>query len=80
MYLLKEGGKDGKARVQLLGSGTILREVEAAAEMLKQDYGVDADIWSVTSFNELRREALELDAGLHRPQGRRGAGRRLRGR
>ncbi|MDL2192322.1 pyruvate dehydrogenase (acetyl-transferring), homodimeric type [Cobetia sp. LC6] len=61
MYLLKEGGKDGKARVQLLGSGTILREVEAAAEMLKQDYGVDADIWSVTSFNELRREALELD-------------------
>ena len=61
MYLLKEGAKDGKARVQLLGSGTILREVEAAAEMLKQDYGVDADIWSVTSFNELRREALELD-------------------
>ena len=65
MYLLKEGGKDGKARVQLLGSGTILREVEAAAEMLKQDYGVDADIWSVTSFNELRREALEQIGRAH---------------
>ncbi|WP_158774793.1 pyruvate dehydrogenase (acetyl-transferring), homodimeric type [Cobetia sp. L2A1] len=61
MYLLKEGATDGKARVQLMGSGTILREVEAAAVMLKDDYGVDADIWSVTSFNELRREALEFD-------------------
>ncbi|WP_106477506.1 pyruvate dehydrogenase (acetyl-transferring), homodimeric type [Phytohalomonas tamaricis] len=60
MYLLKEGeGK--KARVQLLGSGTILREVEAAAELLKDDFDVAADVWSVTSFNELRREALEYD-------------------
>ncbi|MCP1367048.1 pyruvate dehydrogenase (acetyl-transferring), homodimeric type, partial [Halomonas sp. BBD48] len=60
MYLLRET-EGGKARVQLLGSGTILREVEAAAELLKDEYDIGADIWSVTSFNELRREALELD-------------------
>jgi pyruvate dehydrogenase E1 component len=62
MYLLREvAGKKGKGHVQLLGSGTILREVEAAAEILKEEYGVGSDIWSVTSFNELRREALEVD-------------------
>jgi len=60
MYLLRETQGD-KARVQLMGSGTILREVEAAAELLRDDWGVGADIWSVTSFNELRREALALD-------------------
>ncbi|GAB2792192.1 pyruvate dehydrogenase (acetyl-transferring), homodimeric type [Halomonas shantousis] len=60
MYLLRET-EGGKARVQLLGSGTILREVEAAAEMLKAEYDIGADIWSVTSFNELRREALGID-------------------
>ncbi|MGJ8515801.1 pyruvate dehydrogenase (acetyl-transferring), homodimeric type [Carnimonas bestiolae] len=60
MYLLKEASGSGP-RVQLLGSGTILREVEAAAELLRDDFGVSADIWSVTSFNELRREALEID-------------------
>ena len=51
----------GKLRVQLLGSGTILREVLAAAEMLEKDYGVPADVWSVTSFTELRREALDAE-------------------
>ncbi len=57
MYLLKKGApKNSKKVVQLLGSGTILREVIAAAELLKSDFGVDADIWSVTSFNELKRE------------------------
>ncbi|MEQ3776924.1 MAG: pyruvate dehydrogenase (acetyl-transferring), homodimeric type [Alcanivorax sp.] len=63
MYLLREGkGKTKKSpRVQLLGSGTILREVEAAAELLRDDFGVAADVWSVTSFNELRREGLRLD-------------------
>ena len=56
MYLLKKGSvKNSKKVVQLLGSGTILREVIAAAGLLK-DFGVDADIWSVTSFNELKRE------------------------
>jgi pyruvate dehydrogenase E1 component len=59
MYLLRDGGQSKKgARVQLLGCGTILREVIAAAELLKQDFGVTADIWSVTSFNELRRDGM----------------------
>ena len=54
-------GKGGKNRlkVQLLGSGTILREVIAGAELLEKDFGVSADIWSVTSFNELRRDGIE---------------------
>jgi pyruvate dehydrogenase E1 component len=57
MYLLKKGSKkNSKKVVQLLGSGTILREVIAAAEILKSEYDIDADIWSVPSFNELRRE------------------------
>ncbi|KJZ14408.1 MULTISPECIES: pyruvate dehydrogenase (acetyl-transferring), homodimeric type [unclassified Halomonas] len=60
MYLLRET-KGKKGHVQLLGSGTILREVEAAAEILAEEWGVGSDIWSVTSFNELRREALGLD-------------------
>ncbi|EKF74241.1 pyruvate dehydrogenase subunit E1 [Alcanivorax hongdengensis A-11-3] len=63
MYLLREGkAKTKKApRVQLLGAGTILREVEAAAELLRDDFGVAADVWSVTSFNELRREGIRMD-------------------
>ncbi|MGH8752475.1 MAG: pyruvate dehydrogenase (acetyl-transferring), homodimeric type [Burkholderiales bacterium] len=61
MYLFNEGQADKKApRVQLLGSGTILREVIAAAELLKQDFGVTSDIWSVTSFNQLRRDGLDV--------------------
>ena len=59
MYLLEDGGR-GKKRVRLLGSGTILREVRAAAAVLRRDYGVAVDVWSVTSFNELRREAERL--------------------
>jgi pyruvate dehydrogenase E1 component len=62
MYLLREGPRDEKApRVQLLGSGTILREVEAAADLLSADFGVAADVWSMTSFTELRREAIEAE-------------------
>ena len=64
MYLIREGaslGKRRKLKVQLLGSGTILREVLAAAELLEADYQVSADVWSVTSFNELRREGIEID-------------------
>ncbi|GAB6040535.1 pyruvate dehydrogenase (acetyl-transferring), homodimeric type [Endothiovibrio diazotrophicus] len=60
MYLLREG-ESGKQRVQLLGSGTILREAIAAAELLKADFGVEADIWSATSFTELRREGLDAE-------------------
>ena len=61
MYLFRDGG-DGKApRVQLMGSGTILREVIAAADLLQNDFGVVGDVWSVPSFTELRREGLEVD-------------------
>ena len=59
-YLLQSGGR-GKVRATLLGSGTILREVLAAAQILEKDYGVPSDIYSVTSFSELRREALEIE-------------------
>jgi len=71
MYLLKEGARRGqgargkghgeKPAVQLMGSGTILREVIAAGELLEKDFGVSADIWSVTSFNELRREGMDCE-------------------
>jgi pyruvate dehydrogenase E1 component len=60
MYPVKSGGK-GKVRVTLFGSGTILREVLAAAELLEKDYGVPADVFSVTSFSELRRNALDIE-------------------
>jgi pyruvate dehydrogenase E1 component len=55
MYLLKKGG-EGELRVQLLGSGTIFNEVIAAADLLKNDWGVEADLWGCTSFNELARD------------------------
>ena len=62
MYLLKStSAKGNKIKVQLLGSGSILREVEAAAEILSSDHGIDSDIWSVTSFNELARDGHEVD-------------------
>ncbi len=60
MYLLQKGSRK-KTRVQLLGSGAILREVIAAAELLDKDFGVAADVWSVTSFNELRRDGLDVE-------------------
>ncbi len=56
MYLLEKGTSKKKQRVQLMGSGTILQEVRAAAEILRNDFGVEADIWSMTSINELTRE------------------------
>jgi pyruvate dehydrogenase E1 component len=59
MYLLRDGGPD--AKVQLMGSGTILREVEAAADLLEADFGVKADVWSATSFTELRRDGMEAE-------------------
>jgi pyruvate dehydrogenase E1 component len=62
MYLLSEAPKRSKKpRVQLLGSGTVLREVMAAGELLKQDFDVHADVWSVTSFTELRRDGIEVE-------------------
>ncbi|WP_236171236.1 pyruvate dehydrogenase (acetyl-transferring), homodimeric type [Pseudomonas pseudonitroreducens] len=61
MYLLDEDKKDAAHHVQLLGSGTILREVEAAAKILREDFGIGADVWSVPSFNELRRDGLAVE-------------------
>jgi len=61
LYLLKKGDETSKLRVQLVGSGTILREVMAAAELLKTDFDVDADVWSATSFNELRRDGMAAE-------------------
>jgi pyruvate dehydrogenase E1 component len=63
MYLVRGGAspRSKKPRVQLLGSGTILREVLFAAELLEEDFGVLSDVWSVTSFTELRREGLEVE-------------------
>ena len=58
MYKLADGGAAKGPRVQLLGSGTILREVIAAAQMLKTDWDVTADVWSCPSFNELRRDGI----------------------
>jgi pyruvate dehydrogenase E1 component len=62
MYLFREGvGKKNAPRVQLLGCGTILREVIAAAELLQKDFGIAADVWSCPSFNELRRDGLAAE-------------------
>ena len=59
-YLFKTGGR-GKVRATLLGSGTILRECLAAAELLQREFGIPADVYSITSFSELRRDALECE-------------------
>jgi len=68
MYLLRVGSQ-GKVRVQLLGSGAILREVLAAAEILEADYDIPADVWSVTSFSELRRDGMDCDRwNMRHPQ------------
>jgi pyruvate dehydrogenase E1 component len=61
MYLLRQGDPDNRTRVQLLGSGAILREVLAAADLLASDWGIAADVWSVTSFTELRRDGLDCE-------------------
>ena len=58
MYCLR---REEEAQVQLLGSGTILREVEAAAVILREQFQLKSNVWSVTSFNELRREGLEVE-------------------
>ena len=73
MYLFERSSSKRKTRVQLLGSGTILREVIAAAEILESNYSVAADIWSVTSFNELAREGHSADrwSRLHPTEARR---------
>jgi len=61
LYLLKEGARGKGPRVQLMGSGTILREVMAAADLLREEFKVNADVWSATSFNELRRDGMSAE-------------------
>ena len=58
---VKKFNKNKKTKIQLLGSGAILREIIAAAEILEKDYKIDSDVWSVTSYNELRKEAMEVE-------------------
>jgi pyruvate dehydrogenase E1 component len=68
MYLLSPGHQGtGRPRVQLLASGVAVPWALEAQELLGQDFGVDADVWSVTSWNELRRDGLAADehAFLH---------------
>ncbi len=61
MYLLKGAAKTSGHKAQLMGSGAILREVLAGAELLEKDFGISSDVWSVTSFTELAREAQEVE-------------------
>jgi pyruvate dehydrogenase E1 component len=60
MYSYQET-KAKTRHVQLMGSGTIFREVIAASELLEKDFGISSDVWSVTSFNELRRDGLDVE-------------------
>ncbi|MBC6904712.1 pyruvate dehydrogenase (acetyl-transferring), homodimeric type [Saccharophagus sp. K07] len=61
IYKLIEGKKKAKKKVQLMGAGTILREVEAAAQLLRDNHGVESDVWSLTSINELTRDGQRAD-------------------
>ena len=61
MYKFKEFNKNKKTKIQLIGSGAILREIISGAEILQNEYGIDSEIWSVTSFNELARNGMEIE-------------------
>lgn len=61
MYCFKKGGKTKAPRVQLLGSGVIFREVEFAADLLRDDWGVESDLWSCPSFTELARDGQSCE-------------------
>ncbi len=61
MYLFKEINNKGRIKIQLMGCGAILREMIAASEILSKEYDIDSDIWSVTSFNELRKDGMEIE-------------------
>jgi pyruvate dehydrogenase E1 component len=60
MYPVRESDPESKLKINLLGSGAILRETLSAADILQDVYGVASDVWSVTSYSELRREGLEV--------------------
>ena len=61
MYKISDFSRYKKTKIQLLGSGTILREMMSAAKILQDDYQIDSEIWSVTSFNELRKDGMEVE-------------------
>ena len=61
MYKIREYSKYNKTKIQLMGSGTILREVMKCAEILQKDYQIDSEVWSVTSFSELSRDGVETE-------------------
>ena len=61
MYKIKESSSSKEAKIQLLGSGTILREMMAASNILKKEFQIDSEVWSVTSFNELRKNGMEVE-------------------
>ncbi|HRP26142.1 pyruvate dehydrogenase (acetyl-transferring), homodimeric type [Thauera sp.] len=61
LYLLRGSTLEGAPRVQLLGSGSILRQVQEAAALLEREFGVAADVWSATSFGELRKDGIACD-------------------
>jgi len=61
MYKIKDFNKYKKTKIQFLGSGAILREMIAGAEILQNEYKIDSEVWSVTSFNELRKNGLETE-------------------
>jgi pyruvate dehydrogenase E1 component len=68
MYLLQKGDGPG-LRVQLMGSGTILREVIAAADLLQEDFAIAADVWSILGVNQLHREGMVIeDWNRHHPE------------
>jgi pyruvate dehydrogenase E1 component len=66
MYLFRRGAGES-SRVSMLGSGTILREIVAAADVLEREHGITTDVWSVTSFSELRRDAVASDSSARIP-------------
>jgi len=61
MYKISDFSRYKKTKIQLLGSGTILREMMSAAKILQDDYQIDSEVWSVTSFNELRKNGMETE-------------------
>ena len=68
-YLFRKAGKKKAPLVQLMGSGTIFREVLAAADILREQYGVESDIWSILGVNELHRDGVEVQRyNLHHPE------------
>jgi pyruvate dehydrogenase E1 component len=61
MYKIRDFNKNKKTKIQFLGSGSILREMIKGAEILQNEYQIDSEVWSVTSFNELRKDGMEVE-------------------